>query len=701
MAPVFPSCSRARFLNSVFLLAGFMAFGMSFIRFGESPILGMVDIGFAIANFALVYALNTGRLSVELGSTFSLVLCFTLFSIIYLLAGDNPSRISLFFLLTASAFFLKGRTVGRMSFFLAILVLVIPRSIPGLNLGFSAFDTFVSCMYLLALTVICENYETFKEEQNALILDREILRLTEERWRLALEGSGDAVWDWDLQTNEVRCSKRFADMMGFSPEQLVQDFHRFLASVFHDGGPAVKEELERYLENPTRQFTLQQRALCLGGEWKWILCRGLVTHQSAEGKPLRMSGTFTDITARKEAEEATLVAKEAAEAANQAKSQFLAMLSHEIRTPMNGILGMAQLLQVSELEEGDQKNYAGIILQSGKTLITLLNDLLDLSKIEAGKIELVESAFEPHKLTLESALLFGQIAREKDLKIANAWEDERKIWFRGDSTRLRQMLSNLLSNAIKFTDQGVIRIGGKLEQSDGKPVSLLFFVDNPGPGIPPEKEKMLFQPFSQLDPSITRKFGGSGLGLSIVRNFATLMGGESGYERLSEEVSRFWFRIPAREASPEEIKRANESTASRAAWKFSGSGEVRVLIADDIPANCMLMERFLRHCKLGSVRALNGREAFEISLAEPRPDLILMDCRMPEMDGFEATRNIRKWETENGKPRIPIIALTGGAQENDRACCSEAGMDDFLPKPVELTTLTEKLRKWIHPGTIQ
>ncbi|MFZ2958075.1 MAG: ATP-binding protein [Candidatus Ozemobacteraceae bacterium] len=690
--------SKVAFLNSVFVLAGIVAFFMGFIRVKMVPLLGMIDFGFSAANFVLVFALNTNRLKIELASSIAIGLSFFLFCVIYVLAPENPSRISLFFLLSASTFFLKGRNAGHIWLFVILGAIIAPRFIPGLDIGYSRFDTLTSCLYLIALMVIFENYEFFKEEQSVLLLDREILRITEERWRLALEGSGDAVWDWNIRSNELRWSKRFAEMMGFSQNELVMNFEELLATIFPSEAVKVKNGLLHYLEDPSRQFSMEEHALCRSGDRKWILCRGLVTHKDEDGHPLRMSGTFTDITERKEAEEAILKAKEAAEAANRAKSQFLATMSHEIRTPMNGILGMAQLLLMPELKEEEQKNFASLILRSGKNLLALLNNLLDLSKIEAGKFELEVVPFAPVKLIRETTSFLEENAREKGLALEGVWNGPDNARYGGDATRLRQMLTNFVSNAIKFTDHGKVKIEANLERTGSGVANLLFSVEDEGPGIPSDKLALLFLPFSQVDASTTRKFGGSGLGLSIVRSFAKLMGGDVGCDSCLGKGSRFWFRIPVDEIEDgKDVGPAKRSEQHPRKFdelvSFKGR---RIVVAEDNPVNGLLVEKFLQRYGLVPIRARNGREAVDSSLVEPRPDLVFMDCQMPGMDGFEATALIRKWESSQGKPRLPIIALTAGAFNEDRQHCFDAGMDEFLAKPVEFDSLVAILLKWLE-----
>ncbi|HEX8964779.1 MAG TPA: ATP-binding protein [Rhodocyclaceae bacterium] len=390
-------------------------------------------------------------------------------------------------------------------------------------------------------------------------------------------------------------------------------------------------------------------------------------------------------------------ARRGAEASSNAKSQFLAMMSHEIRTPLNGILGMAQALLKPELGAAQRQDYTTTILNSGQMLLMLLNDILDFSKVEAGKLELNLSQCDLDRIMTDTAALFAESARRKGLRLEAAGAGAPAASYWADATRLRQMLSNLVNNAIKFTPHGFVRIEGREVSRDGEEALLELSVSDSGIGIPADQQALLFRPFVQVDNSDTRQFGGTGLGLSIVRLLAELMGGAVGVESRPDHGSRFWFRVRTKlcGAAPGAQDRASGEAETRPI-AAAGAPARHVLVVEDNLVNQKVVGAMLAKPGLDIDYVENGRLAVERVCAGGRFDLVLMDCQMPVMDGYAATRAIRAWESDGGRPRTPIIALTAGAFDEDRDRCIAAGMDGFLTKPIHLAELHAVLARWLE-----
>ena len=401
-------------------------------------------------------------------------------------------------------------------------------------------------------------------------------------------------------------------------------------------------------------------------------------------------------------------AAKVAENANRAKSLFLANMSHEIRTPMNGILGMAQLLLMPGLSEIDKRQYTQTILSSGQSLLSLLNDILDLSKIEAGKFQLDAAVFLPEAMLLDTQMLFAGAAKTKHLELDAHWHGLPRQHYRADAHRVRQMLANLVGNAIKFTAQGHVHLEGcEIEQTD-EWVTLEFSVTDTGIGIPTEKLDCLFKPFSQTDSSISREFGGSGLGLSIVRHLAMAMGGDVGVESRLGQGSKFWIKIRAlpvaapiaalADTAPNDDwhQPLTPATSPLSTAPTSSPPKPQVMVADDNAINRMVMKTLLNKLGLTVILAEDGQQAVDtITSDATQPLLILMDLHMPVMDGFTATEHIRRWETLHQHPRTPILALTADAFAEVQQRCLTTGMDDFLTKPISLDALRAALSKWL------
>lgn len=516
------------------------------------------------------------------------------------------------------------------------------------------------------------------------------IETSEQRFRDYSMASSDWFWEMDKNLCFSYFSENAKDVFGADPSNLIGHPRNEAAN---PDDLASKEKWEAHFKTlqahlPFKNFEYIVKS-DLGGHWFSV---SGIPNFDRDGVFKGYRGTGANITPRKEAQAALLEAKIAAEAANVAKSQFLATMSHELRTPMNGVLGMAQMLMLPQVSDAERIDYAQTILSSGTALLTLLNDILDLSKIEAGKISFEVITMQPQPVLHEVQALFARMAEDKGLMLETTWQGPAADYL-GDPYRLRQMLSNLVSNAIKFTDKGRITVVGREVERTHHQVTLEFAVSDTGIGLDTAAQARLFQSFTQADGSITRKYGGTGLGLAIVRRLAQAMGGDAGVESTLGQGARFWFRVQLDLVAAHDCKSLPSAALPGPRQRELLQGHV--LVVEDDEGNRKVLSMFLKGLGLQVSSAANGQEAVATLQAGSTADVVLMDLHMPVMDGYEATTRIRAWEREHDQARHPILAVTADIQDGTQAHCRDIGMDDLLPKPLILKDLRRALMQWL------
>ncbi|MEG4110146.1 PAS domain-containing protein, partial [Microcoleus sp. S13_C5] len=535
------------------------------------------------------------------------------------------------------------------------------------------------------------------------------LQQSNERFQLAASAVKGFIYDWDFQQNTVLRTQGLFDAVGYHPEEAEAKFEWWNEHIHPEDLPNVSQQLAEAFSNPTQiYYAIEYRLRHRGGHYVYLSDYGTIA-RDANGQAIRAVGHAIDVSERRKAEAALQKALQAAQAASIAKSRFLSNMSHELRTPLNAILGFSQVMVRSSSLSAEQKDQLKIINRSGEHLLNLINDILSMAKIEAGQTKLNENRFDLYQLLDDLEQMLKLKAISKGLQLTFERASNVPHYVQTDENKLRQVLINLLGNAIKFTASGHVALrvkkGWISEKADLQNLSsktyLLFEIEDTGPGIAPNEIKTLFDPFVQTEAG-RKSMQGTGLGLTISQQFVEMMGGEIGASSQLGQGTIFTFDIVASEVA--ELDEKSLLITQEVIGLEPNQPVYRILVVEDVEENRQLLLKILEPLGLEVREAVNGQEAIAL-WSTWKPHLIWMDMRMPVMDGYEATREIKALEQQsavageninlpaNSSPTnaTKIIALTASAFEEDRAKIMTAGCDDFIHKPFRESVLFDKM----------
>ncbi len=535
------------------------------------------------------------------------------------------------------------------------------------------------------------------KESNSRLQAEDALNEMRDRLKLAVDAANLALWDWRVGAQDIFHTARWGEMVGDVAMDGYWPIDALNKIAHPDDVKRVYGSLGALVDGRCERAECQYRVRTPDG-WLWIESHGMVAERDAQGKPTRLMGSHADISQRKQAEAHWQQARELAEQASRLKSEFLANISHEVRTPLNAIMGLNQLLLESRLDE-EQRRWLQMVDRSAHTLLSLLNDVLDFSRIESGKLAIERLPVVLGRELGETVALYQQQAAAKGLTLSLDVAADLSDPIATDPLRLRQILGNLLSNAVKFTARGgriAVQAAASRDASPSRP-QLRLTVTDTGVGIPAEAQAHIFDAFTQADASTARQFGGSGLGLAICARLARLLGGDIALESQVGQGSTFTVRLPL-DAWGEASAASDEPAAAVAATVVPATdlAGLSVLLAEDNEVNELLMSRLLTQfgCQIDIAR--DGQEAYD-RWSSGRYALIVMDVQMPRVTGLEASRRIRAAEALQGRPRTPILAVTANALDGDQQVCLSAGMDGYVSKPVNSQALQLAIRKVLRP----
>ncbi len=551
--------------------------------------------------------------------------------------------------------------------------------------------------------------EKYKQEQ--------LVRESENRLNLAIKGTKAGLWDWNIQTGEMVINERWAEIIGYTINDLKPTTITTWEKYLHpEDLEQAKRILNLHFEGKTDFFELEVRLKHKKGKWIWVMDRGMVVERDIDGKPLRMAGTHIDIDKQKKAElelkeqmeenialneeylsqneeisesltriqiinEELEKARKKAEDSDKLKSAFLANMSHEIRTPMNGIIGFSEMLEDPDITIEKRNQYSKIITQSSHQLLAILNDILDLSKIETGNMELYIEEVAINDLISDLLVFYEPQAKKKSLIMKEFKELKyNQSIILTDKTRLKQVLTNMISNALKFTENGSISFGYRKRDNE-----LHFFVKDSGIGISPDMHQKIFEPFRQAEIGTTRKYGGTGLGLSISKKIIEMLGGCIWLESEPYVGTTFYFSIPYK--CPETQSNKYDPNIDKIA---SLDQKLTILVAEDDDVNYMYIEELFSKSGFNLIHAQDGLEAIDLFKKNPQIQLVLMDIKMPHCNGYEAFKAIKAIN-----PIVPVIAQTAYAMSEDKVKVSESGFEGYIAKPINKIELLNLMKELI------
>ena len=525
---------------------------------------------------------------------------------------------------------------------------------------------------------------------------RQKLRASEQRYELAVQGSNDVLWDWNVKTGDLYWSDRYRTMLDADSDEFTPNLEDSVGRLHLDDKDRVMQALEDH-RTLRKAYDVEYRLRANSGRYVWVRARGRGVWDE-KGEMVRMLGSLTDITDRKEAEIQLRAAQEDADRASRVKSEFLANMSHELRTPLNSVMGLARILQEDTSASAENREMAGVAFRSASSLLQIVNDILDLSKVESGQLVLENITFSLQEIVDNIRDTIVPLTSEKDLDFKCHYDWEADSYFVGDPMRLGRVIMNLVGNAVKYTEKGGVTLEIKTKHVGGDGAVIECSVKDTGIGIAPDKHELIFDKFSQADSSITRRYGGTGLGLTITKQVVEKMGGTLGVESAEGKGSHFWFCIPVKMTDQRSMLdkglMRRQPILRLPPEQRKDAAAVRMLVAEDYLLNQALMGKLLPRMGIKSVDIVDDGAAALRALAERPYDMILMDCHMPVLSGYGATETIRKQEA-GGPVHIPIIAMTADAMPGTRERCLSAGMDHYISKPIDQDELREIIGRWV------